>query len=86
MPILTLNFSRSRWIAATIFPSEGVTGSVRSLSARFIEKVWVQRFVSFSDNELAMWALKVAAARSLPLVEATTESCPVGDHRANDSK
>ena len=54
VPILTLNFLRPRWIAATIFPSEGATGSVRSFSARFIEKVGVQRFISFSDNELAM--------------------------------
>ena len=48
-----------------------------------MEKTGVKRFISFSDNEPAMLALMDAAARSVPLVEAIHESCPVEDHAPN---
>ena len=53
--------------------------------ARFIEETGIKRFINFSDNEPSILALKDAAARSLPFVESTPESCPVSDHQSHGS-
>ena len=79
--MLAFTFSRSRRIVVTAFPSKGVTEFGARICERFTEKTTVKGCINFSDFETAIMALKDAAARALPFVEA----CPVGDHQSHGS-
>ena len=82
---LAVNFNRSGRLSATALPAKGVTEFGVKWLARFIQSTGVKRFIHHSDNENAMQALKEAAARMVPEVEAVPRECPVGDHQANGS-
>lgn len=85
MPMLAVKFSRSGRLGATAVERKGVTEFGVKYFGSFIKQTAVRRFINHSDNEPAMVALKDAAARSLPGVEAVPRNSPVGDHQANGS-
>ena len=83
VPYLAVRFSRSGRIAGTQLENKGVTAYGVKFFSRFIEQTGVKRFINKSDGEHAMVALKQAAARASPGVEAISRESPVGDHQAN---
>ena len=83
VPMLALKFFRSGRAAATALENKGLTEFGVKLFAGFIWQTGVKRFLTCSDGENAMEALKEAAASACVEVEAMSRESPVGDHNAN---
>ena len=63
--MLALKFSRSGRISATALEQKGLSQYGVKFFADFIQQTGVRRFINKSDGELAMKALKDAAAKAL---------------------
>ena len=81
--MLALTFSRSGRMAATALEQKGLTQYGVKFFAGFIHQTGVRMFISRSDGEPAMKALKDAAAKAVEGVESISQESLVGDHRAN---
>ena len=83
LPILVLRDGTTRGYGATAVPRKGVDKYSIAFYAGFVKELGWRRYVSKSENEPALLALKGAVSTVLKDVEMVPKESPVGDHAAN---
>lgn len=83
MPMLVMKDRTTKKIMATAIPSNGVENYSVKFFAGCVKELGWRRYISKSDGEPSLVALKTAAGDALPKIEMVPQESPVGDHQAN---
>ena len=83
LPIIVLKDRVTKRYGASALPATGENPYSVQFFAGFVREMGWRRYMSRSDNERALIALKRAVAESMPDVDVVPKESPVGDHSAN---
>ncbi|CAK0830015.1 unnamed protein product [Prorocentrum cordatum] len=83
LPMLVIRDRRTKGYAATAVPQKGVHPYPVKFFAGYLKELGWKRYVSRSDGERSLVALKQAVADQMQAVETVMQESPVGDHAAN---